>query len=137
MNRRILVLDDDPEATRAAVEVLESHGYSLLTPPNGQAALQQILSEGPWVVIAGETLPGGESGLDFVDRIAEALPSLPPPGFIVLQNRSQGGERMGAYRATPVGMYLAKPFHRLELLTFVVRLSNTIEARREGNPVAQ
>jgi CheY-like chemotaxis protein len=78
MNRCILVVDDDPEATRAAAEVLESHGYQVLTPPNGQIALEQVLSERPWVVIAGETLPGGESGLDFVDRIAQALPIVPP-----------------------------------------------------------
>ncbi len=136
MNRRILVLDDDPEATRAAVEVLESHGYSLLTPPNGQAALQQILSEGPWVVIAGETLPGGDDGLDFVERVAQVVPLLPPPGFIVLSKPSLTAGGMGVYRRVPVDMYLTKPFNRLELLSFVVRLSNAIEARREGNPVA-
>jgi CheY-like chemotaxis protein len=134
MNRRILVVDDDPEAKRAATEVLESHGYQVLTPPNGQIALEQVLSGRPWVVIAGETLPGSESGLDFVDRIAQALPSLPPPGFIVLQDRARGGlEGMSAYRATRVDMYLAKPFNRLELLSFVVRLSNAIEARHERN----
>ena len=133
MNRRIIVLDEDPETTRATVEVLESHGYQVLTPPDSNAALRQVVSEQPWVVIAGETLPGGENGLYFVDRVAHALPSLPPPGFIVLQNLSQGGERLSAFRATPVDMYLAKPSHRLELLSFVVRLSNSIEAQRESD----
>ena len=130
------MLDEDPETTRATVEVLESHGYQVLTPPDSNVALRQVVSEQPWVVIAGETLPGGEDGLDFVDRVAHALPSLPPPGFIMLQNLSQGGERLGAFRVMPVDMYLAKPLHRLELLSFVVRLSNAIEEQRERNTTA-
>jgi|GEM_PF-1867084 len=74
---RILVVEDEPEVRRAAVEVLRKEGYGVMDAADGAAALEVLRSDGPFDLIFTDiVLPKGMNGVELAERAMEAQPGL-------------------------------------------------------------
>jgi DNA-binding response OmpR family regulator len=54
----ILVIDDDRDIRRLVTEILEDHGYDVLTAPDGTTGLRAAQQTAPDLVICDERMPG-------------------------------------------------------------------------------
>src|SRR4030042_4094346 len=58
MGKKILVIEDDPIATRLIEYILRKRGYQVLAAPDGLAGLQMARNENPDLIILNVMLPG-------------------------------------------------------------------------------
>ena len=58
MNKKILVIEDDPSSLRLTQYTLKQQGYEVITAPNGLEGLRKAQSEEPDLVILDIMLPG-------------------------------------------------------------------------------
>jgi signal transduction histidine kinase/ActR/RegA family two-component response regulator len=75
-NRRILVVEDDPEVRQFMVESLEMLGYPVREAADGIAGLAAIKTEAPDLLIVDYLMPD-MNGAQVVAAVTEILPSLP------------------------------------------------------------
>jgi two-component system, OmpR family, KDP operon response regulator KdpE len=109
---RVLVVDDEPEITRALRTILLGHGYEPVLAATAREGLAQLDRRRPDVVLLDLMLPDG-TGLDVTRAIREER-GLDVP-IIVL---SAHGEERHKVAALDLGAddYLTKPFGVGELL---------------------
>ncbi len=71
----ILCIEDDPAVLESLKILLELKGYTVLSAPNGQIALEVIAGDGarPDIVISDYRLPAGEMGTDVLRQINTVL----------------------------------------------------------------
>jgi two-component system, OmpR family, alkaline phosphatase synthesis response regulator PhoP len=111
--KTILVVDDEPKITQLARDYLEHAGFAVLTARDGKAALANIRSARPDLVVLDLGLPGMD-GLD-VTRAARKDSNLP---IIMLTARGEESDKL-------VGLelgaddYIVKPFSPKELVARV------------------
>jgi len=67
--RRVLVVDDDPDALDLAVAMIEDSGYEIATATTGSEALESIASQRPDAIILDLMLPGMD-GFEVVHRMS-------------------------------------------------------------------
>jgi CheY-like chemotaxis protein/MinD-like ATPase involved in chromosome partitioning or flagellar assembly len=99
MNKRILVIDDDPIATRLLEYVMKKRGYQVFATLNGLEGLQIARRETPDLIILNVMLPGVD-GLEVCHRIREEK-DMPQPIILMLSGKAQqaditSGMNMGA-----------------------------------------
>ena len=58
MVKKVLLIEDDPGATRLMSYALEGEGYDVLTAPNGLEGLRKAQEEEPDLVVLDAMLPG-------------------------------------------------------------------------------
>jgi two-component system KDP operon response regulator KdpE len=111
--RRILVVDDEPQLTRVLRRSLSSHGYEVQVASDGEEALTTFNAWKPDVVITDLAMPH-MSGLELCRRL-RVISSVP---VIVL---SAKGEERVKIEALDAGAddYVTKPFGVDELLARV------------------
>jgi two-component system KDP operon response regulator KdpE len=121
--RRILVVDDEPQITRVLRTALSSHGYIIRTAGDGDEALEVMREWTPDLLITDLAMPNME-GLELCRRV-RAKSSIP---IVVLSVR---GEEKTKIEALDAGAddYVTKPFGPKELLARVRAL-----LRRVGMP---
>ncbi len=75
---RILVVEDDPNVRRYAVDVLQTLGYSVVAAEDGPTAVE-LLEEEPELdlVFTDVVLPSGMSGRDIADHVRSVRPETP------------------------------------------------------------
>jgi two-component system KDP operon response regulator KdpE len=126
MNETILVVDDDPQIIRMLRTSLQASGYRVHTSLNGAAALEQIQSEMPDLVITDISMPHMD-GIELTKAIR--CHSLVP--IIVLSVRNTDDSKVTALDEG-ADDYVTKPFRTPELLARVRahlrRQSSSIEA---------
>ena len=110
---RVLVVDDEPQITRALRTVLTSQGYQVRTAGEGESALSNFTEWHPELVITDLFMPHMD-GLELCKRI-RSVSSVP---IIVL---SVKGEERTKVEALDLGAddYVTKPFGIDELLARV------------------
>lgn len=116
----ILVIDDEPGVRQTVHRILILAGHSVVEAEDGAAALSQMRSEAPAVVLTDILMPGTE-GIETIFKIRRALPET---RIIAMSGGGQAGnfdflklaERAGA------DAVLAKPFRAVELTEAVDRL---------------
>src|SRR4030095_15808295 len=112
-NRRILVVDDEPQITRVLRRSLSAHRYDVRTAADGQSALETIQDFHPDLVITDLQMPE-LSGLDLCKkiRISSQVP------IIVLSVKGEETTKVAALDAG-ADDYVTKPFGMDELLARV------------------
>ncbi len=121
--RRILVVDDEPQITRVLRTTLSSHGYGVHTAADGDEALEVMREWPPDLIITDLAMPN-MAGLELCRRVRTKM-VIP---IIVLSVR---GEEKTKIEALDAGAddYVTKPFAPNELLARVRAL-----LRRAGMP---
>jgi two-component system KDP operon response regulator KdpE len=107
---RVLVVDDDPQLSRALRITLHAAGYDVGTAADGRTALTRAAVDHPDLVILDLGLPD----LDGTEVLAGLRPWFPGP-VLVLSARSDSQDKVGALDAG-ADDYVSKPFDMGELL---------------------
>ena len=106
----ILVVDDDPQICRLLTRVLKRAGYNVEQAADGMAALDQIATHAPDLVLSDVQMPRLD-GIGLALRLARCAASIP----IILMS----GERVPPEILAP---FIAKPFALQTVLELVERL---------------
>jgi DNA-binding response OmpR family regulator len=123
--QRVLVVDDDDDIRNLLRELLTRAGYEVDEAPDGKAALRQLYSSPPALVLLDVSMPELD-GYGTLERIRD-LSDVP---VIMLTARTQELEKV---RGLSGGAddYVAKPFGRQELLARVQALLRRTGGRTE------
>jgi CheY-like chemotaxis protein len=121
MSPRVLVVDDDPQVLRLMRVNLELEGYDVVSAPDGEEALEAVVSERPDVVVCDVMMPGVD-GLTVL-RNVRANPQTSKIPFVVVSAKAQ---RADVKAALDMGAdkYITKPFDPQDLLDAVEHLLN-------------
>jgi two-component system, NtrC family, nitrogen regulation response regulator NtrX len=115
--RRILVVDDEPEIRRSLGGVLEDEGYRVETAESGEACLAALPGAGYELVLLDIWLPGLD-GMEVLERI-QAMPFAERPVVVVISGH---GSIEAAVKATKLGAFdfLEKPLS-IDKISLVVK----------------
>jgi DNA-binding response OmpR family regulator len=125
-DRRILVVDDDPDIRGLLRELLDRRGFTVTEARDGQEALRVFFEQRPDLVVLDVQMPGLD-GWKTLERIRE-LSDVP---VVMLTAKATELEKTRGLRAG-ADDYVTKPFGRQELLARVEAL-----LRRTGGRAAQ
>jgi two-component system, NtrC family, nitrogen regulation response regulator NtrX len=115
--RRILIVDDEPEIRRSLAGVLEDEGYRADTAEDGEACLDALPGAGFELVLLDIWLPGID-GMEVLERI-QAIPFAERPEVVVISGH---GSIEAAVKATKLGAFdfLEKPLS-IDKISVVVK----------------
>jgi CheY-like chemotaxis protein/MinD-like ATPase involved in chromosome partitioning or flagellar assembly len=127
VDKKILVIEDDPIAMRLVDYVLKQRGYQVLTAPNGLEGLQKARNEAPDLIILNVMLPGID-GLEVCHRLRAEAETAQVPILMLsgkaLQTDVTTGLNMGA------DDYLTKPAAPSEIVS---RVDNLLAQKAGAN----
>jgi CheY-like chemotaxis protein len=125
--KRVMVIDDDVLVLDGMRGILQSWGCRVQTAASGAAALASVADGGaqPDLIISDLRLADGESGIEVIERLREAL-GAPVPAFVISGDTAP--ERL---REASAGGYhlLQKPVSPMTLRTTLNRVLKNHEAR--------
>jgi len=119
MNKKILVIEDDPSTLRLLKYTLQQEGYQVLPTPNGLEGLRKAKSEEPDLIILDVMLPGVD-GFEICHRL-RAEPQTAKLPILMVSAKARGidkatGLKMGA------DDYITKPWYRPELVAKIAAM---------------
>ena len=119
MDKKILVIEDDPATLRLIRYTLEGEGYQVLTASNGLEGLRKAREEDPDLIVLDVMLPGID-GFEICHRL-RAEPQTAQLPILMLSAKAREIDKATGLK---VGAddYLTKPWHRLELVTKVATM---------------
>jgi DNA-binding response OmpR family regulator len=126
MERRILIIEDDPSITLMIRDNLEYEGFKVSSVADGSRAIQAVRSFMPDLILLDLMLPGLD-GYEICSAISQSTLRIP---VIILSARSQSADKV---RGLQLGAddYVTKPFSLDELLArvhAVIRRTSTSPA---------
>jgi CheY-like chemotaxis protein len=118
-NRRVLLLEDDPEFQSILKEFLESQGYQVVAVRNGVEGVREIMAADFEVIVCDMMMPNlpGDMFYLAVERMRPHLCDK----FIFITGL-KGSPKVNDFVKKVNGTMLAKPFHvddLLEMIAFV------------------
>jgi DNA-binding NarL/FixJ family response regulator len=123
MNKRILIIEDEPEMRRNLAMILRLEGYQPLTAENGRVGLDLAASEKPGLILCDVMMPELDGyGVLRALRADETTRSTP---FIFLTAR---GEKPDVRSGMNLGAddYLTKPVGKADLLAAITSRLNRV-----------
>jgi two-component system response regulator TctD len=124
---KILVVEDDPDLSRALSRALERRGFAVTPCFDGVKAFQAIRQDTHDIILLDLGLPG-EDGLHLLQRMRNAGIETP---VLILTARSSIGDRVAGLNAGGDD-YLSKPFDLDELEARIKALARRIPGREES-----
>ena len=125
---RILVVDDNPEATELLQEVLRSGGATVLTAKSAAAGFEALLAENPDVLVSDIGMPD-EDSFAFIRRVRALpasergiIPALAVTAYARVEDRTRA---LGA----GFDMYASKPIEPGEIIAVVATLASQFAER--------
>ncbi len=127
MDKRILVIEDDPSALRLIQYTLQQEGYQVLTATNGLAGIRKAQNEEPDLIVLDIMLPGID-GFEICHRL-RAEPQTAQLPILMLSAKAQEIDKATGFK---VGAddYLTKPADPAEILSRVETLLTQKTAAR-------
>jgi pilus assembly protein CpaE len=117
--RRILVVDDDPDTLRLITLVLERRGFQVAQAQDGPTALEMARAAVPDLVVLDAMMPGMD-GFS-VARLLRSHPVTAHVRILMFTAKNTVDDRVEGYEAGVDG-YLSKPVHPVEMLAHVQAL---------------
>jgi len=115
-NKRLLLIDDDPNLILLVKDYLEFRGYEVVTAENGREALEVLEQEIPDMIICDVMMPEMD-GYTLVDQVRQdPRTSWIPVLFLSAKGQSQ--DRVKGLN-TGADVYMVKPFEPEELVAQV------------------
>lgn len=118
MNKRILIVDDEPDVLLLCRVNLEFEGYTVLEAQNGEEALQKIGDESPDLVLLDIMMPGMDGW-----QVLEAIKSRPEMAdlpVVMLTAKAQERDQIRGWSGG-VSDYVTKPFNPIALSQTIKR----------------
>lgn len=116
----LLIVEDQPEIRMLIQMALEFENFEIHEAADGDAALAQLPTLRPDLVLLDVLMPGSRNGLD-VCRAIKADAALSGTRVVMLSARSQPSDRQAGL-AAGADAYLVKPFSPNELLRLIGKL---------------
>jgi two-component system, OmpR family, alkaline phosphatase synthesis response regulator PhoP len=119
MDKKVLIIEDDPATTRLVDYSLRHHGYQVITATNGLEGLRKARGESPDLVILDVMLPGMDGY-----EICHRLRSEPATAKILILMFSAKAQEIDRDTGLKVGAddYLTKPSAPAEIIARVEKL---------------
>lgn len=117
-NKKVLVVDDEPDTLELVKLVLESGGFETLLAASGTQALEQIERTRPDLVLLDIMMPDMD-GWDVFRKIKEKDPKIP---VAILTAKAQNIDRLLGLHVLKADDYITKPFGKNELINKVRKL---------------
>lgn len=124
MNKRLLVVDDEPKLLRAIAADLKGEGYNVDVARSGMEALILIAQRLPDLIISDIRMPGID-GYEFARRLRKNESTALIP-IIFLTAKDTTKDRIEGFRSG-VDAYLTKPFEPDELLSIIASILERVE----------
>lgn len=115
-NKRLLLIDDDPNLILLVKDYLEFRGYEVITAGNGREALEVLEQEIPDMIICDVMMPEMD-GIAFVQHVREDSRTNWIP-VLFLSAKGQSQDRVKGLN-TGADVYMVKPFEPEELVAQV------------------
>ena len=123
----LLVVDDEPRVVTLLTRFLVAEGHSVITAPDGLAALELLRDKQVDLILLDLVMPRC-NGLQLLGRLVETLQDQPP--VIVLSCVNEVAARVQALDRGAVD-FVQKPFHTSELMARVRRHLRALPSPRE------
>jgi CheY-like chemotaxis protein len=123
--KRILVVDDEPDAVEFVRAVMEEAGHEVVSASNGDEGLQAARSEGPDLIILDVQMPGKDGFTTFAElRQDDDLAAIP---VVMLTGV---GEKLGiGFTSEDMGDFIGQePDAYVEKPVDPARLTETVES---------
>lgn len=112
---KVLVVEDEKDVRENLTDILESEDFNVMSFPNAFAALENIESFNPDLIVSDISMPG-MSGYEFLNQLREMFDVYIPVIFLSARtSREEVREGMNC----GADDYITKPFSALELITAV------------------
>jgi len=111
MNKKILIVDDDPAMVRLLAQVLTRKGYEVLESNNGQDALRLLYKDKPDLILLDVVMPAMD-GWQTCSRIRDVVATIP---IIMLTGRRKTEDDVVRGLDHGADDYLIKPVGNKEL----------------------
>ncbi|MGF1498279.1 MAG: response regulator [Elainellaceae cyanobacterium] len=118
-DRRILVVDDNPDLRNYVAAVLQKAGYQVATARNGLDGLQQVQAFAPQLILTDLMMPQ-LSGLELIEQLRQQEETRGIPIILLTAKADEETRIEGTERGADA--YLSKPFNHRELLAEVRNL---------------
>jgi len=117
-NKKILIVDDEPDMRLAIKNVLKIRGYDSIEAGDGKKAVELVEKENPDLVLLDIRLPGmdGVEALERIRKFNKKVPVVMITGYGHIQS-AVDVMKLGAQE------YLQKPFENAELIEVVRRFT--------------
>src|SRR3712207_283580 len=115
-NKRLLLIDDDPNLILLVKDYLEFRGYEVVTAENGREALEVLEQELPDLIICDVMMPEMD-GYTFVKHVREDQRTSWIP-VLFLSAKGQSQDKVKGLN-TGADVYMVKPFEPEELVAQV------------------
>lgn len=118
-HKKILIIEDNPDISKALSEVLSDCGHQIDIAENGKEGLDRLNNHDPPDLIILDMFMPVIGGIEFKKRVRE----IPALAFIPIIGMS--ADAFGKKRCLSCGIdyFLQKPFELEELMTILDRLS--------------
>jgi len=125
-DRRILIVDDDPDILRSFDIAIRGDGAETMTAADGQAAMHAIASFNPDAVILDMMLPR-QSGFLVLERLTES----DDPPVVVMVTANKGKRHVEYAQSLGVSAYLLKPVPLQRLIDTIATLLEKADSLRD------
>jgi DNA-binding NarL/FixJ family response regulator len=115
-NKRLLLIDDDPNLILLVKDYLEFRGYEVITAENGQEALEVLEKDTPDMIICDVMMPQMD-GYSLVENVRKNPRTSWIP-VLFLSAKGQSADRVKGLN-TGADVYMVKPFEPEELVAQV------------------
>ncbi len=119
LNKRVLIVDDEPDTLELVKTILESRGFKTTLASSGAEALSKITDGRPDLVILDIMMPDMD-GWDVFRKIKEIDPKMP---VAILTAKAQNIDKFLGLHVLKAEEYITKPFGKDELIEKVRKLT--------------
>ena len=119
MEKKILIVEDEPDTLKLLKESLEQEGFQIITASDGIKAEELVLSEKPDLIILDVMLPK-RNGFEVCQKLKQNKEIFSIP-IIMLTAKTQYGDKLTGFLHGALD-YLTKPFGIEELLSRVRKI---------------
>lgn len=119
MNKKILVIDDDPGLIKMVNSFLSAHSFDVIAATDGDEGIAKLKSEKPDLIVLDVQMPK-MNGYTFVHEIKKIPTAVNIP--ILVLTAKQGMAEI--FKVEGVKEYITKPFSMEKLLEHVKKYLN-------------
>lgn len=128
----ILIVEDDRELREALSTTLEIAGYNCVTADSAESAIPILEKKVVELVVSDVNMPG-MNGHELLEYIHRQFPGIPA---MLITAYGQISDAVSAMQSGAVD-YIVKPFEPSVLIESVKRVLGSVNASKEGQPVAE